>query len=76
MSVNFDKYFRKSTYDDDRTYSWIFARRAMADQAREGLCYQRELNIFVYILNIKKLAHSVLAGFILRKLLFFSICFY
>ena len=27
----------------------IFARRAMVDQAREGLCYQWKLNILVYL---------------------------
>ena len=27
----------------------IFARRAMVDQAREGLCYQKETNVLVYL---------------------------
>ena len=28
--------------DMNKTETGIFARRAMVDQAREGLCYQRE----------------------------------
>ena len=48
----------------------IFARKAMVDQAHQGLCYQRETWHFGG-LNIERITCSDLSWFVLRKLCYY-----